>query len=1094
MVAHSIEEVTQSSSRSRGKKKARIENEGLSQTQTGSLTQKQDSEKHSGKLWRIEVWNFMCHSHFTMEFGKKITFVLGPNGSGKSAIVTALQICFGARAKETARAESIRNLVKHGCRRAVVQIVIDNDGNGNPYKYHEYGDAIVVQRDISADGQGGFKIMKYERKIDEKRPENNSAPRFPIVSKSKRDLNEILDHFNIMVDNPAAVLTQEKARDFLANAGERGMYDLFGSASLLDLLMEKLTNIDACTQRLEAKLQDRDGRLQNMRELVREEERKVEKIESVARNRTRLGDLQLELAWSELMKYVKRCRELRSRQEKGENEQMNANEEVNRLVAEISEFEDQMNSERQQAQYLAEQEEQHQQELRQVKQEARLAARKKQQEEETLNDLQHNHDIVLREVESRQQSIAQNSGNQQRATAEENLRDVRTQLASVEDIVNQLELDRQRCEEKARAYSDSFRDANDKLRELRALKETLVKDLKVRKQSQRNTLLRFGQHTEKILAEIDRQKNAFSRSPVGPIGRHFEIQEPEYAKAFHHAHPVLPSHYIVNSSKDAKVLDQIFKKLKLDPSERPRVLSRPFESVKDPSSKITRVQGYKPMLDLLDFKCDVFEKRLILTVFIDNTPLASAFAIPERTAAQEFVDRHRSKRLIAFLHTGDQVQAAQYMSYQHSGSLPACWAGTGAGSLEELQGEVAQAEENVKEQERITQSSRSQKEQAEGEMVELDRKYDEEQKRRRDLSAEVQQLQDFLMTGIDSANAEEEENLRVAQRRLENLHSRIDEARVHLREARRKTEEATQRVQQTVNSAPDISDQRQSIHERMTDLKNRIKAKKTEHAAELKKVDEIGSVLDEHRKKLERATQKAEQATEKLHREFKDPGEEPSTVRDPDMVRTDIQNIVDDLEHAPSADEINDILQTYDTMKHEYEDMNSIYTKLRNLHGVLPDMYEKRKQKFHSIANVARDRIDQLFQQSASQANYVAKLRINAAERTIKILMQNGQDNAFREVSQLSGGEKSMATVSFVVSLWSTQETPFHILDEFDVFMDTINRIKALNILVRAAERRDHRQFIIITPQDIRGINADNMDNVRVQNMPMPQRGVDQSV
>ena len=60
----------------------------------------------------------------------------------------------------------------------------------------------------------------------------------------------------------------------------------------------------------------------------------------------------------------------------------------------------------------------------------------------------------------------------------------------------------------------------------------------------------------------------------------------------------------------------------------------------------------------------------------------------------------------------------------------------------------------------------------------------------------------------------------------------------------------------------------------------------------------------------------------------------------------------------------------------------------------------------------------------------------------------------FRDMKTLSGGEKSYSTISLVLALWSQIQPPFRILDEFDVFMDSINRRIALDQIINYAKVR----------------------------------------
>lgn len=106
----------------------------------------------AGIILRIRLENFMCHSSLQIEFGEWLNFITGQNGSnslfslylyvivlyallstrlldflifagGKSAILTALCVAFGSRAKETQRATTLKEFIKTGCRFVVLAFV-----------------------------------------------------------------------------------------------------------------------------------------------------------------------------------------------------------------------------------------------------------------------------------------------------------------------------------------------------------------------------------------------------------------------------------------------------------------------------------------------------------------------------------------------------------------------------------------------------------------------------------------------------------------------------------------------------------------------------------------------------------------------------------------------------------------------------------------------------------------------------------------------------------------------------------------------------------------------------------------------------------
>ena len=64
------------------------------------------------------------------------------------------------------------------------------------------------------------------------------------------------------------------------------------------------------------------------------------------------------------------------------------------------------------------------------------------------------------------------------------------------------------------------------------------------------------------------------------------------------------------------------------------------------------------------------------------------------------------------------------------------------------------------------------------------------------------------------------------------------------------------------------------------------------------------------------------------------------------------------------------------------------------------------------------------------------------------------------------------------MSLWDTAEVPFRCLDEFDVFMDMMNRRVSIKLLLAIAKEQLSRQFILLTPQDMSYVHADERVNI----------------
>lgn len=136
----------------------------------------------------------------------------------------------GAGARRTHRARNLKELIRRDADEsgyAKVQVSLLNGGS-DAFRPDLYGDVITVERQISrGSGYNGYKLLDQHGKE---------------VSRSRKDLDALLDQLNVQVENPVAVLDQEEAKKFLTGKAE-DKYAFFTKATELERIDRKYASI-----------------------------------------------------------------------------------------------------------------------------------------------------------------------------------------------------------------------------------------------------------------------------------------------------------------------------------------------------------------------------------------------------------------------------------------------------------------------------------------------------------------------------------------------------------------------------------------------------------------------------------------------------------------------------------------------------------------------------------------------------------------------------------------------------------------------------------------------------------------------------------
>jgi chromosome segregation protein len=143
-------------------------------------------------------------------------------------------------------------------------------------------------------------------------------------------------------------------------------------------------------------------------------------------------------------------------------------------------------------------------------------------------------------------------------------------------------------------------------------------------------------------------------------------------------------------------------------------------------------------------------------------------------------------------------------------------------------------------------------------------------------------------------------------------------------------------------------------------------------------------------------------------------------------------------------------------------------------------------QAWRTVIETLLDRVNLEYQKTLIQAQAVGEVRlanghdIETAGLEILVGFKGGKPVPLDAYTQ-SGGERTTATMSFLLSLQQHVRSPFRAVDEYDIHMDPKNREIIAQMLVSRVND-SNAQYLVITPSQItftkEGINIITVQNI----------------
>jgi len=161
-------------------------------------------------------------------------------------------------------------------------------------------------------------------------------------------------------------------------------------------------------------------------------------------------------------------------------------------------------------------------------------------------------------------------------------------------------------------------------------------------------------------------------------------------------------------------------------------------------------------------------------------------------------------------------------------------------------------------------------------------------------------------------------------------------------------------------------------------------------------------------------------------------------------------------------------LEIYEQVEVEYnklvEKKDSLEKEKIDVHTLMNEIETKKKEHFMKTFNSTNENFERIFSNLFKKGK--ACLELENPEKpfeeglNIKVKLTG---NRFMDLKSLSGGEKTLTTLSFIFAIQEHQPASFYILDEIDAALDKQNS-ETLSKLIRSYA--DRAQYIVISHND----------------------------
>ncbi|GMI25107.1 hypothetical protein TeGR_g348, partial [Tetraparma gracilis] len=1110
----------------------------------------------AGIIKTVYVENFMCHVKMKVDLCSNVNFINGQNGSGKSAVLAAIQICLGAGARRTHRASNLSKLIRNGSNatHARLRVKLLNKGN-DAFRHDVYGDFITVERTLDKGGGSSYKLLDQNDKCKSTKKADldalldlfNIQVDNPVAVLDQEEAKKFLmgkdeDKYNFFckatelerIDRSFAATT-DSIKDL--EDSQRGvMRSLAPAQELAERTKEEWDQCQAL-ENLEKKVEEAKVSLawclcgKMKAEAEKEQAKHDEYAEKVEAARKKLADLESKRDGGDGSEQQK---EKTAAVEKLSNEAKEAAAIKNKLADEL----------KQAKKPLATLESKKKQLAKELKSnESGLAKAKKELEKEKAAILARigekgSKGLRMKELDEKETEIEELVESATSAGAERD--------AALEEF-EQAKDDYLSADKQCKFGGSKVKEATTTLQSLQKSTDTI--NVWGQQASKFCQLIAAAKQQGKFRGEVVGPVGAYIKVKTG-----FEKWGKLAEAAINSMH--LGAYLCSDQRDLKALRELRRQTRCKDSEHQVNFQRAGARYTVDKHLRaLDRMAGVENCLNVLNIQNDLVFNFLCDSSRADRKALSETKTVGEDALIQRQNGRMvvvgGDLQECYFYPRGDYWSLKNgNMSMRSSdsrGQLPQRFGIDQKRAVQEGKLELKQLQDELEELEKERNSIGRRQAELKNAWNALNKKVKDNEYAKKVLEEEVERLQQeideadeddveddtsHLVSAIATAQNEVDES----KRELQELEAKFALEAPAVGELEGRLQEENSRNQKIIAECQEAEEALKRFLSDQGKIEEKIERNKRNLEAASVKLEEFKAVFEESKGRADASDRKARVFTHKTkvqHMKNKargtaaagdddDDDEEPpasqdddeiaepteeeiaavepvSATKDPSFYSTKAEKAAERVKKEMARRSMSEVdpvavFDKYTRAKKNLADkMHAVKKTEENLAALKADVKERRrkwKSMRKHIARLTNSTFDEMLQKKGS----AGVVEFDHADKTLKICVQKDSNEASQtsDVKALSGGERSYTTLSLLLALGEQLETPFRVMDEFDVFLDAVARKIALEQLVSTAQALSHRQFIFITPQDLSTLTPTN--TLKIIKMRPPERGGAQTV